>query len=202
MTTVALSNIGFVAGGFVAPADKEARYALLTECMGRYVDGDEAAFDVLFSILAPIVRRCHTRWVNEGRADDLTQQTFLKVHQSRHRYRRGAPVGPWVLTIARHLAIDSLRKAGRSRERLTAEGDLPELHFERDTDGNAVIDAVREAVADLPPAQRDVIAMHKLEGLTFAEVAERLDIREGAARVRAFRAYDRLRDALRVWQSA
>lgn len=199
MGTLALTNVAFTGVGFVAPADKAERYALLTECMGRYVDGDEAAFDVLFRILAPIVRRCHVRWVNDSRADDLTQQTFLKVHQSRARYRRGAPVGPWVLTIARHLSIDELRRQGRSRERLTSEGDLPEMSFEWDTNASSIVEAVREAVADLPAAQRDVVAMHKLEGLTFAEVAESLGIREGAARVRAFRAYDRLRDALRSW---
>ena len=186
----------------VAPKEKAERHALLTELMGRYVDGDEAAFDAIFRILAPVVRRCHIRWAGAHAADDLTQQTFLKVHQSRHRYLVGAPVGPWVLTIARHLSIDYLRKQGRSRESLTHEGLLPEVVGEVPDETTAgVINAVRAAVSDLPTSQREVVAMHKLEGLTFSEVAERLGIQEGAARVRAFRAYSRLRTSLKSWMA-
>lgn len=185
--------------GAAAP-DKRTHRALLIENMGRHADGDEAAFDVVFSILAPLVRGYHRRWVDEARADDLTQQTFLKVHRARDRYRRGSPVTPWVLAIARNVGIDALRKRGRNREMLTNEGLLPDQIVEPPADANALIAAVRDAIATLPEGQRAVVALHKLLGYSFAEVAAELGIREGAARVRAVRSYGRLRMALGAWR--
>ncbi len=83
----------------------------LTDAMGRYVDGDAASFRVVYDALAPVVLRCQMRWVGDAAlASDLTQETFLRVHRARDRYRAGAPVGPWVITIARRLSIDALRR--------------------------------------------------------------------------------------------
>ncbi len=177
---------------------REAQWARQTEAMGRYADGDVAAFHEVYDALSPMIRRAQRRWVGEDRADDLTQQTFLRVHRARDRYTRGSAVGPWVLAIARNLAIDELRRLGRSRETLTREGALPEPEpvFAAPGERRDVIDSVREAVDALPPGQREVVRMHKLEGRPFREVADVLQIQEGAARIRAHRAYERLRQAL------
>jgi RNA polymerase sigma-70 factor (ECF subfamily) len=51
---------------------------------------------------------------------------------------------------------------------------------------------VRDAIARLPAGQREVVELHKLRGMSMAEVAERLRLREGAVRVRAHRAYKAL----------
>ena len=73
--------------------------------MERYADGDADAFDEVWRTLAPVVRACQRRWIGDtALAEDLVQETFLRVHHARARYRSGAPVGPWVLTIARRLA--------------------------------------------------------------------------------------------------
>lgn len=167
--------------------------------MERYVDGDAAAFRALYAQLAPVVLACQRRWVGDPvRAEDLTQETFLRVHKARDRYRSGAPVGAWVLTIARRLSIDSLRRRAVAVDRVTSDGELPEPPALVD-DGatpaelDALLSALREAVQTLPESQRQVVAMHKLEGLPLSEVAARLGINEGAARVRAHRGYERLR---------
>ena len=167
--------------------------------MDRYVDGDAAAFRALYAQLAPVVLACQRRWVGDPvRAEDLTQETFLRVHKARDRYRSGAPVGAWVLTIARRLSIDSLRRRAVAVDRVTSDGELPEPPALVD-DGatpaelDALLSALREAVQTLPESQRQVVAMHKLEGLPLSEVAARLGINEGAARVRAHRGYERLR---------
>lgn len=185
------------------PAD--AHWQALTDAMGRYADGDAAAFDEVYDRLAPLVLGHLGRWVGPQRAEDLLQRTFLKVHRARHRYRRGAPVGPWVLSIARNVAIDDLRRRGRAREELTREGALPEPSDDgrgRLDERFEVIEAVRAAVDALPASQRTVVALHKLEERPFREVADRLGIKEGAARIRAHRAYDRLRVALARFQAA
>lgn len=171
----------------------------LIDAMGRYADGDARAFDEVYRALAPVVLRCQIRWVGDrSLAEDLTQQTFLRVHKARDRYRPGAPVGPWVLTIARRLSIDALRKRGTRKDMLTREGELPEITspVEEDETPTELIEALKQAINELPEGQRAVVAMHKLEGKPLAEVAAILGIKEGAARVRAHRGYNRLRARL------
>ncbi|MCA9539132.1 MAG: sigma-70 family RNA polymerase sigma factor [Myxococcales bacterium] len=174
----------------------------IADAMARYADGDPAGFHEVYEALAPVVIRCMRRWIADGAlAEDLVQETFLRVHRARDRYRTGAPVGPWVLTIARRLAIDALRRRGAARDVLTSEGRLPEpgeAPPEPEED-EALIAEVRAAVADLPESLRVVVAMHKLDEVPLAEVAAALGLREGAVRVRAHRGYKRLRDALEGW---
>lgn len=172
----------------------------LADAMGRYADGDARAFVTVYEALCPVVQRCMRRWINDpALAEDLVQETFLRVHRARDRYRPGAPVGPWVITIARRLSIDAHRRRGSNRVLLTREGRVPEVGVappEPVDDVNALIAEVRAAIAELPPSLRPVVQMHKLEGRPMAEVAEALGIKEGAARVRAHRGYKRLRASL------
>lgn len=180
------------------PSTEEAQR--LSDAMSRYADGDARAFVVVYEALAPVVGRCMRRWINDpALADDLVQETFLRVHRARERYRPGAPVGPWVITIARRLSIDAHRRRGSSKVVLTREGQLPEVGVappEPVDDTNELIAEVRAAIAALPPSLRPVVEMHKLEGRPMAEVAAELGIKEGAARVRAHRGYKRLKTAL------
>lgn len=173
----------------------------LVDAMERYVDGDPRGFRQVYAAMAPVVRRCLMRWMGYAdQAEDLVQETFVRVHRARNRYRRGAPVGPWILTIARRLSIDALRRRGRSKERLTREGRLPE-NAAPDTapsplETEALIREVRAAVDELPNSLKQVVAMHKLDGRPLSAVADALGIKEGAARVRAHRGYQRLKTIL------
>lgn len=174
----------------------------LERLMERYADGDVAAFDALYAALERPVRSALGRWIRQDdRIDDALQQTLLKVHASRQRYVRGAPVLPWVLTIARNVAIDSLRSAAVRRERSLDEEKAAQIADDREptwseADAESVVAAVREAVAELPASARDVVRMHKLEGRTMAAIAEVLGIKEGAVRVRAHRGYRALAERL------
>ncbi len=165
--------------------------------MERYADGDAQAFDALLRLLEGPLRGCLRRWLKADQVDDAFQNTLMKVHRSRARYRKGAPVLPWVLTIARNEARDRLRSRTR-REQSFEEGELerlPAVTSEtewREEDEAAVIEAVRAAVEQLPASSRAVVRLHKIEGRTMAEVAEILGINEGAARVRAHRGYKAL----------
>jgi len=164
--------------------------------MERYVDGDVRAFDALYEVLAPVMRASLRRWLHtDDRVDDAFQQAVMKIHSARDRYRRGAPVMPWALTIARNVAMDRLRikkrEAPLEPEAAEAIPD-PGPPDWTEADENEVIAAVREAVETLPPSLREVVRLHKIEGKTMAEVATQLGIKEGAARVRAHRGYKAL----------
>lgn len=170
--------------------------ASLEALMERYVDGDLAAFDALYAVLRPSITASLRRWLRrDHKVDDALQLAMLKLHASRHRYRRGAPVLPWALTIARNVARDHLRSRVAHEQQLASEvaDALPaDVSAWTDQDEQEVIEAVRAAIEQLPDSSREVVRLHKLEGKAMSEVAELLGIKEGAARVRAHRGYKAL----------
>lgn len=168
--------------------------------MQAYVEGDVAAFQRLFASLAPSLRRFFARSVRDPTvADDLTQTTFLKLHRSRRSWKRGERLRPWVFTIAGRVRSDWLR---------TQRGEPEPLDEERLEAADGAVDpasalGVRElgeevqgAIDELSEPQRVVVHLHRFEGLGFADIGRILGISEGAARVRAFRAYEELRKRL------
>lgn len=175
------------------------------QLMRDYQRGDRRAFDELFRRYAPRLHAFFCRAFNaRSIADDLLQTTFLNVHASRASFREGAMVRPWLFAIATHARADALRSKYRraAREDALDEEIIGEDgHQSLETSHEA--QRVRRALDGLPEAQRIVVLLHRYEGLTFREIAEVLSSVEGAAvkevavRVRASRAYDALRVALR-----
>ncbi len=188
----------------------------LDELMERYVDGDERAFGELHARLAPRVRAKLSRLVHESAlVDDLVQLTFMRAHVARDRFASTSDhadraVEAWYQAIARNVALDHLRHRYRLERRhatLVSRGEVeglgapepppdPEsLRLERERVGEE-IERVRAAIEQLPPTQREVVRLHKLGGLSMAEIAEKLEVRPGALRVRAHRAYKTLANLL------
>jgi RNA polymerase sigma-70 factor (ECF subfamily) len=171
--------------------------------MAAYVAGDGRAFEQLFARLAPRLHRFFRRSFGaEATADDLLQITFLKLHKARDTYRPDMRVAPWAFAIAARVRLDEFRK----RKRLAEDGDeealarADEARAAEGRDDEAIdgdtAEAVRRAVEALPESQRVVVHLNRFEGLTFAEIARVLGTTEGAVKLRAFRAYAALRQAL------
>src|SRR4051812_11239165 len=96
------------------------------DLMAAYVKGDVAAFRTLFDRHSPVllrVMRHHLRRPEDAR--DLVQQTFLQLHRSRHDFRDGAKLKPWLFTIAMNLKREYFRRAGR-RPEAPLSPDAPE----------------------------------------------------------------------------
>ncbi|MCG5051984.1 MAG: sigma-70 family RNA polymerase sigma factor [Myxococcales bacterium] len=176
--------------------------------MAAYVAGDGGAFDRLFAALAPRVYGFFMRtFNNQAIAHDLMQTTFLKVHRARKDYQSDRPLRPWLFAIAARVRVDELRKRvpGQTElledESLDAESPLhaePTVSPEEHLDAQARQRKVQEALAALPESQRAIVHLHRFEGLSFAEIATALGTSEGAVKLRAFRAYERLRKQLRA----
>ena len=173
--------------------------------MAKYVGGDEVAFQQLFALLAPKLRAFFLRsFVDAAMAEDLTQTTFLKLHRARASYCTDRPLKPWLFTIAASVRRDELRRRYRLPPHV-GEIELEQAESQEssehgpfaDTNGASEIEAVRAAVNRLPESQRTVLHLHLHEELTFDEIAEVLGTSPGAVRVRASRAYERLRKGLR-----
>jgi RNA polymerase sigma-70 factor (ECF subfamily) len=185
----------------------------LAELMASYVAGDREAYRSLFLHVEPRVRRQIRARIGDVRElDDLTQVVFLRAHAARASFqRRGADddeaLIAWFCAIARNTATNYLR--GSYRERLQFGDDAEQsIAFASDEVGDAESVMVRRAALDerrarvrdaidrLPQRQREVVRLHKLEGLPLAEIARQLGVRHVAVRVRAHRAYANLRDWL------
>lgn len=180
-----------------------AAWAALTDeaLMGRYMAGEEAAFAALFARHAGRLYGYFThRTGSRAQAEDLTQQTWLRVHHARQRFQVEARFLPWLYTIAANLGRSSAR--AHAREHLTADGALPEEQaLPQDLQEPGLSEshrAVRQALLSLPEGQREVILLHRFQGLDFAEIAAALGISEGAVKLRAHRGYQQLRVLLDV----
>jgi RNA polymerase sigma factor (sigma-70 family) len=185
--------------------DAEAQAA--ADVMARYCAGDAAAFQKLYGLLAPRILAYLTGLLSGDRAaaEDMLQLTFLKVHEARDTYVRGANPIPWVYTIAHRTCLDELRKRKRSRVRLTSDGEMraepvAELSGAAVTAGDDVdqeaIAGALAALEHLPDNQREALLLTKVHGRTHAEAAQITGTTPGAIKLRAHRAYVTLRQLL------
>src|SRR3954470_6830777 len=154
--------------------------------MEQYIDGDANAFRELYALVAPKLLGYLMRMTRQrASADDLLQQTFLKVHRARAAYVRGADPVPWIYSIAHRTFIDETRRHRRAVVRVGEAEELPEL-----------VTAALDALAELPAQQREAVVLTKLDGKSVAEAAEIAGTTVGAMKVRAHRGYEALRRLL------
>jgi RNA polymerase sigma-70 factor (ECF subfamily) len=177
------------------------------DLMQRYCDGEAGAFRELYALVAPRLLGYLLKMARErALADDLLQQTFLKVHRARGSYVRGADPLPWIYAIAHRTFIDEARKSKRAVVRVGGDDDLPEVAAgltgesdDRRDDGRGdpeLVSATLDALAALPTQQREAVVLTKLDGKSVAEAAEIAGTTVGAMKVRAHRGYEALRRTL------
>ncbi len=177
--------------------------------MARYCGGDAAAFEALYALVAGKVLAYLTGLVGDrASAEDLLQQTFLKVHQARTQYVRGANPIPWIYTIAHRTFLDEARRRKRARARLTVDGDAPDTRAagldgagvegdaEESTGDGEAARAALAALEKLPERQREALLLTKIHGRSIAEAAAITGSTPGAIKLRAHRAYVTLRALL------
>ncbi len=171
--------------------------------MCRYQAGDAVAANELVDELYPILRRFF--WAIAGATtpiDDLLQECWLRIHRARHSYRHGEPVLPWVFAIARHSRVDQFRKMQRTSGRESSIDGVSELKLlddpQQQWDGSLTAQRIMRAMDGLPAAQRDVVIMLKIVGMTMEEVAQATGSNVNAVKQKAFRAYRTIRQELGV----
>jgi RNA polymerase sigma-70 factor, ECF subfamily len=172
------------------PSLVDARERIASGLVRRAKDGDKDAFGEIYRWLRPSVYRLARFHAGEVVAEDIVAETFMRAWTSLPRYREtGAPFASWVYGIARHVAIDEVRRSGRSEPR----DDLPETGVETGVEDRL---ALAEAIGQLPEEQRLVIELKYLADLTNAEVAAMIGATVGAVNAKQWRALRTLRDLL------
>ena len=170
----------------------------LRTLMVRYQAGEAQAFEQLYALLGPMLRRYLFALVRDApHADDLLQDTFLQVHRSRRTYNADRPVRPWAFAVARHVWLMDQRTRRRKAPPHADLDSANELPVPPDVDNLGREDELRRALAQLPAGRTEALLLHHVWGFNFDEIGKMLGIRAGAARVRASRAMSALRGLLR-----
>ena len=167
----------------------------IDELMVRYQQADSAATTALVRHVSPMLYRYFaSEYGSRADAEDLLQDTWLQIHRVRHTYRPGEPVLPWIYAIARHVKVDGFRKKQRVQSRELAADLLPESPAPP-AKQEPVID-FQNLIAALPPSQREVLTMLKVTGMSLEEVARATASTVGSVKLKAHRAYTKLRSVL------
>lgn len=169
--------------------------------IARIVDKDERAVEALYARYAgPLYSLAYQVTGAERFAQDVVQEVFVALWRDAHRFdpSKGA-VAPWLFSLARHKAIDLVRREANIRKR-TADVDLEFHESDDDVDHETWLnfrrERVHEAITLLTPAQREALELAFFQGLTHVEVSDKLGIPLGTAKTRIRSALLRLRDIL------
>jgi RNA polymerase sigma-70 factor (ECF subfamily) len=174
-------------------------------------DSDRALREVVNRYQPKIQRYFMRNSATRSRAEDLTQEVFIRIIRNRASYDPGQKFSTWSKTIAERIAINAAR--GLQRSRVTAFSDLP---MEGDSDASCRYESedpgplpdevaeqrerrrmIDDALARVEERYRTPAVLHYLEGLTHTETARRLGIPVGTAKSRTHHAVEDLRALLR-----
>jgi len=182
--------------------------------MLRYRDGDVRAFELLVTRHRKPLFNFILRFVRDtAQAEDVTQETFLRLVKGADAYERQAKFTTWLYTIARNLCVDASR---RGKHRKVASLDAPL----GDDDGASLLDLLpdgaagvdrqaqsrelglrlRQAIEALPDEQREIFLLREVADLQFNEIANVVGCPENTVKSRMRYALEKLREALEEYR--
>jgi RNA polymerase sigma-70 factor (ECF subfamily) len=175
------------------------------ELLLKAARGDELAFLLLYERHRTPVFRFACRMLGSSPlAEDVTQECFLSVLRRPEAFRaERASLRTYLCAIARYLALKQLRKRGEETtldappdDTATEAGGSDPLHVVLQEEA---AEAVRRAVAALPPLQREAVVLFEYQEMSLAEIAAACEIDVGTVKSRLHRARERLRRTLAPW---
>jgi RNA polymerase sigma-70 factor (ECF subfamily) len=179
--------------------DRVADYAALA----RMARGDHSALAELYDRNARLVFSLAQRILqNRADAEDVVQEVFTQVWTQASRFdsSRGA-VAAWMLTMTRSRAIDRLRSRS-SRPETASEtrvvDEVADTAVRQDVQllSTEQVETLKDALSELPPPQRTALELAYYEGLTHAEIADRLSEPLGTVKTRIRQAVIKLRESM------
>jgi RNA polymerase sigma-70 factor (ECF subfamily) len=169
-------------------------------------------FQKIYTIFQPKILRYLTHFIGESEAEDLTQETFIKVHRALDNFRDESQLSTWIYRIATNTALDGLRSPSFRR---TAQGSLSENLNESKIADRVVCaekkkpfieqqlireemnDCIRRYIEKLPEYYKTVLILSELEEFKNNEIAEILGVTLDTVKIRLHRAREMLKEELR-----
>jgi RNA polymerase sigma-70 factor (ECF subfamily) len=162
--------------------------------------GKERAFQLMMDAWhQPIYQFLRTMLGTHEDAADATQETFIQVLRSVHRFRKEAKFSTWLYTIARRKGLDALRSMKQRALRVTHHNaELWSNQFRADPyfNGDDAERQLHAALQNLPERQREVFALRYFQELPYDDIARLMDTSVGAAKANFFHAKNKVRSAL------
>jgi RNA polymerase sigma-70 factor (ECF subfamily) len=182
-------------------------------CLEAMRRGDPACLGGFFEAWGDRLYRLAVRLTGDpAAAEDVVQEAFLKLMRSADRIEGRSGLSTWLYRVAYNASLDRLRERKALQQLPEDEPDgplaLPSLHTPLPRSPEALLrdaetrEALEQAIAELPHAQRAAFLLRDVEGLTTAEAAEALGLSEANLKVRLHRARLRMRERLAELSSA
>ncbi len=177
------------------------------QLIARFQQGDAYAYDLLVKRYKDPLMNYIYRFVGDRTdAEDILQETFLRLYKNKHYYREIARFSTWIYTIAGNLAKTELRKRRRRsffsiNNYMSTDKDfeLPDKNItpDRYTDSGITDDEIHKAINKLSPKFRQVILLRDIQGFSYEEIAHIVNIPLGTVKSRVNRARLRLQKDLK-----
>ena len=182
------------------------------DLMDHVVDGSEDAFACIVDRYKNRLQNLVYRYVGDfQRSEDLAQEAFIRVYLHRERYRKTGKFSTWIFTIAVNLAKNEIRRKVRLRNVLSIEHlkevmgtadpmlkDEEQPATDRLVERGQTSGQVERAIARLPKVYRESLVLRDIEGFSYEEIGEILDIPGGTVRSRINRARLMLKEKLKL----
>lgn len=176
-----------------------------TELMLRTGGGDLEALGELFERHHGAIHRFVRRFLGDAAADDVTQDVFWRVWQYRGTFDGNREFSTWIYTIARHAALDELRRRNRHAIPFSGLSEPPDdgeqpaamaLGSDQSVGRLLLREQVQAALLQLAPEQRACVILREYEAKSYREIGEIMGCTEVNARVLTHRARRAMRDLL------
>jgi len=188
-------------------SQNDAQVATDEELIARFQHGELHAFDLIVERYKDQLLNFVFRFLgNQEQAEDILQETFLRVYRNRHAYRRVAKFSTWIYTIAGNLARTELRKRNRRRLFSLSDMGVEDKDYEVSDDGfnpESYVDTIlheeiiQKEINKLSPKFREVIILRDMQELSYEEISQILRIPIGTVKSRVNRARLRLQTQLK-----
>jgi RNA polymerase sigma-70 factor, ECF subfamily len=165
--------------------------------VARAQGGDVAAFEALYRRHVPLVHAVCRRMTRDGRrAEELTQEVFIRAWQKLASFRGEAAFATWLTRLAVNVVLSERRRVVRHEGREDATDDLEEVAPAATGAHPGERLDLERAVAALPRGARNVLVLHDVHGFHHAEIAAMLGLAVGTCKAQLHRARKLLREAL------
>ena len=177
------------------------------QLIAKFQLGDLQAFDILVRRYKDQLLNFVYRFVgNRSDAEDIVQETFLRVYKNKHMYKEIAKFSTWVYTIAGNLAKTELRR--RKRHKIFSvsnfvneerDYDIPDREHspEKKVDSAIQEEIIQKAIEKLPAKFKEVIILRDIQGFAYEEISQILNIPLGTVKSRVNRGRLKLQEDLR-----
>ncbi len=172
--------------------------------MDRCAQGDDGAFGEVYELMGPkLIGFFMRQGASLSLAEDLLQDVAVRLYRARGNFQRGASAMAWAYGVSRNAYVDHLRATKTRRVVVSDDEALGRVGAGEESSAEALMAASEQArhlaaaFEELPQAQRQAYELRHVQELEVEEAARQAGVTENALKIRAHRAKEALRQALR-----